>query len=131
VEDNAADVLLIRDAIEAANVEADLHIIHDGEKAIRFLAEVDSNEAATCPALVILDINLPKKHGGEVLARLRKSRSGNASVIVVSTSDSARDREQMAALGANRYFRKPSEYDSFLKLGDIVKELLEDKTPKA
>jgi chemotaxis family two-component system response regulator Rcp1 len=125
VEDNPADVFLIRRAIEAANVYADLQVVHDGEQAIRFFDEVDGDITAPCPALVILDINLPRKHGGEVLQHMRGTRRcGGALVIAVSTSDSAHDREQMTKLGANAYFRKPSEYADFMKLGDMVKRLL-------
>jgi DNA-binding response OmpR family regulator len=125
VEDNVADVLLIRHAIKAANIHAHLHVINDGEQAIRFFDQLDGDHAAPCPALVILDINLPKKQGGEVLQHMRKSRrSADSLVIAVSTSDSARDREDMTKLGANSYFRKPSEYVNFMKLGNVIKELL-------
>ena len=125
VEDNSADVFLIRTAITGANISADLYVVKDGEDAVRFLDEADANDAAPSPALVILDINLPKKQGGEVLKHIRKSRrSGNALVIAASTSDSGGDRDQMTKLGANGYFRKPSEYAEFMKLGDVVRELL-------
>jgi len=75
--------------------------------------------------MVILDLNLPKKPGREVLQRMRQSpRCSNATVVVVTSSDSQKDREDVATLGASAYFRKPSEYDSFMKLGDLVKRLL-------
>jgi chemotaxis family two-component system response regulator Rcp1 len=125
VEDNPADVFLIRKAIRSAKLPADLHIASDGEQAIRFFDEADADITAPCPAVVLLDINLPKKPGGQVLQHLRKSpRCGKALVITVSSSDSARDREEMTKLGANSYFHKPSEYEEFMKLGDIVKDLL-------
>jgi chemotaxis family two-component system response regulator Rcp1 len=132
VEDNSADVFLIRAAIDAANIHADLHIVKDGEQAVRFLDEADGDDAAPSPALVILDINLPRKQGGEVLQHLRKSRRcGTALVIAVSTSDSTQDREHMTRLGANAYFNKPSEYSDFMKLGDLVKELLRSGSRRA
>jgi DNA-binding response OmpR family regulator len=125
VEDSRADVYLIRESIEIAGIDADVHIVQDGEKAIRFFESVDSDDTAPCPALVILDINLPKKQGGEVLYEMRRSRRcSEISVLVVTSSDSERDREEMGRLGAKAYFRKPSEYESFMKLGVIVKELL-------
>jgi chemotaxis family two-component system response regulator Rcp1 len=125
VEDNPGDVFLIRRAIEAANVHADLRVVHDGEQAIRFFDEVDADAGMPCPALVILDINLPRKHGGEVLQHMRQShKCCNAIVLVVSTSDSPRDREEMKKLGANDYFRKPSEYADFMKLGAVIQTLL-------
>jgi CheY-like chemotaxis protein len=125
VEDNPADVFLIRAAIETANIHASLHVVKDGEQAVRFFDETEADITAPCPGLVVLDINLPRKQGGDVLRHIRQGRKcGNVIVIAVSTSDSAQDREQMMNLGANGYFRKPSEYVDFMKLGDIIKRLL-------
>jgi two-component system, chemotaxis family, response regulator Rcp1 len=125
VEDNKADVFLIREAIDAAKLNVEMHVVRDGEKAILFFDEADRDESAPCPDLVIIDINLPKKHGGEVLQYMRRSRRCAAAlVLVVTSSDSTRDRDEMAKLGASKYFRKPSEYDGFMKLGDIVREML-------
>lgn len=125
VEDNAADVFLIREAIAASGIRAGIHSVRDGEQATKFFDDADRDGSAPCPNLVILDINLPKKHGIEVLRHLRESpRCGNAAVIVVSTSDSAQDREESMKRGANGYFRKPSEFDEFLKLGDLIRALL-------
>jgi CheY-like chemotaxis protein len=124
VEDNAADVYLIEAAIRSASISAELHVVKDGEQAIRFLDDADEN-AAPSPTLVVLDINLPKKQGGEVLEHMRASRRcSKALVIAVSTSDSSKDREEMARLGANGYFHKPSAYQDFMKLGDAIKILL-------
>ncbi len=120
-------MFLIQEAIEATKLPLRVHVVEDGDQAVRFFDLADSNASAPCPALVILDINLPKKQGGDVLKHMRQSRKcANTLVIAVSSSDSARDREQMKHLGANRYFRKPSEYDDFMKLGDVIKTLLGD-----
>jgi two-component system, chemotaxis family, response regulator Rcp1 len=130
VEDNAADLFLIREAIETARIDADIHVAKDGEEATNFFDQADANAGAPCPGLVILDINLPKKQGTDVLQHLRKSpRCGNALVIVVSTSQSARDRQDVMKFGANVYFPKPSEYDEFLKLGDRIKDLVAIESP--
>ena len=100
----------------------------DGEQAIRYFDNADGDHSAACPALVILDINLPRKRGGEVLQYLRSSaRCCQAQVLMISTSDSTRDRDEMKRLGANGYFTKPSDYAEFMKLGDIVKGLLATK----
>ena len=118
-------MFLIRRALADADLEADLHVVKDGEQAIRFFDQADSDTALDIPDLVLLDINLPKRHGGEVLQQIRRSRRcGNALVIATSTSDSPKDRDDMRRLGANRYFHKPSEHEEFMKLGNIVKELL-------
>jgi CheY-like chemotaxis protein len=125
VEDNEADAFLIRRAIEAAGIRARLHLIRDGEEAIRYFDLADNVAAAEVPDLVILDINLPKRAGGDVLRHIRNSHScGNSLVIGVSTSDSAREREELLKLGAYEYFRKPSEYDEFMKLGGLVTKAL-------
>jgi CheY-like chemotaxis protein len=127
VEDNSADVFLIRRAIEIAGSQFDIHVARDGEQAIQYIDTADAQDSIPCPAVVILDINLPKKHGGEVLQHLRNSsRCGGTPVIAISTSDAQRDRDTMARLGANAYFRKPSDYHDFMKLHGIVAELLRD-----
>ena len=124
VEDNAADVFLIREALRTRGISAELQVVKDGEQATRFFDEADKDETSPCPELMILDINLPRMNGGQVLEHMRQSRRcGQACVIVVSTSDSPQDREEMHRLGANGYFRKPSDYDEFLKLGDLVRDL--------
>ena len=125
VEDNRADVFLIREAIRVARVNAELHVVSDGEKAIRFFNEVDADPALPCPDVVLLDINLPRRQGGEVLEEMRRSRRcSRALVMVVTSSDSDADRQRMASLGADEYFRKSSEYRDFMQLGEVVKTLL-------
>jgi len=119
-------VFLIREAIRGANLDADLHVLQDGERAIRFLEEVEHDPTASAPDLIILDINLPKRSGREVAGKMRAiPRFDHAPVVVVTSSDSERDREDMGKLGISAYFRKPSEYASFMKLGELVKGLLE------
>ena len=130
VEDNESDVFLIQEALDAAKLPVALDIVNDGEQAVRFFDQVDADPNIPCPALVILDINLPRKQGSEVLKHMRHSpRCGKALVIAISTSDSLWDREQMKNLGANSYFQKPSEYDEFMKLGDMAKQLLATSPP--
>jgi two-component system, chemotaxis family, response regulator Rcp1 len=125
VEDSKTDVFLIRKAIASAQVNADLHFVSDGEAATQFFDSADADANAPCPALVLLDLNLPKKNGDDVLSHLRRSRRcGHAAVLIVSSSDAPRDREGVAAVGVSAYFRKPSDYYEFMKLGDLVKKLL-------
>jgi two-component system, chemotaxis family, response regulator Rcp1 len=124
VEDNEADVFLIEEAILATKLPVNLFVVTDGDQAVKFVDRVEA-EGTPCPNLVILDINLPKKQGGEVLRHMRRSsKCAGAIVIVVSTSESARDRNEMAGLGANSYFSKPSGYADFMKLSDLIKSFL-------
>lgn len=129
VEDNRADVFLIRESIEKARLDADLYVVQDGEKAIRFFDQADQDPSAPCPVLVLLDINLPKKPGRDVLRHMRQSRRcAKSLVVVVSSSDSERDRAEMGNLGVNGYFCKPSDYADFMKLGELVKGLLDRRS---
>lgn len=125
VEDSKTDVFLIREALATAHVDAHLHFVADGAAATQFFDSADADANAPCPALVLLDLNLPKKSGDDVLRHLRSSRRcSHAAVLVVSSSDAARDRQGVAELGVKAYFRKPSDYYDFMKLGDLVKSLL-------
>lgn len=118
-------MFLIRESLREAKVDADLHIVHDGEKAVLFFVQADGNPSAPVPDMVILDINLPKRSGYEVLQQMRQSaRCASALVLVVTSSDSERDREEMRRLGVAAYFCKPSDYLKFMKLGELAKGLL-------
>ena len=120
VEDSKADVFLIREALESAGVRAELDVVHDGQAALRFL------DQKAPPALVLLDLNLPKFSGREVLQRIRANvRTADLAVLVVTSSALSQDREQVTELGFDGYFQKPSDYAAFLKLGPLVKGLLE------
>jgi DNA-binding response OmpR family regulator len=119
-------VILIRKAIERARIDAVFHVVDDGEKAIRFFEQADGDPQSPCPDLIILDLNLPRFKGSEVLRRLRASaRCADTPVLVVTSSDSAHDRQQMHEFGANGYFRKPSDFSEYMKLGEIARGLLE------
>jgi len=125
-EDNIADVMLVREALTAHHVESTLHVVKDGEEALDFVATMGETGSAPCPDLVLLDMNLPKADGATVLAALREHRACAATpVIVVSSSNSPKDRSQMTALGVTHYFRKPPDFDEFMKLGEVVRRVLD------
>jgi chemotaxis family two-component system response regulator Rcp1 len=118
-------LFLIRQAISAAQVNAAVAVVNDGHQAVEFIDKADAGQAVFCPDLVLLDLNLPKKDGLEVLRHMRNSFAcKNTLVLVVTSSDSAGDREAAKALGINGYFRKPSAYAEFMKLGPMIRELL-------
>ena len=117
---------LIEQAIKATKLRVSLQVVSDGEQAIGFFDRTIRDSGAPAPDLVILDINLPRKQGGDVLKHMRRiPRCAKARVIAVSTSDSANDRQEMMELGARAYFRKPSEYAEFMKLGELVQSIME------
>ena len=118
-EDNPADVYLIEEALREHGVDCQITLAKDGEAAIAMIAsgEVD-------PTLIMLDLNMPKRGGGEVLTRLREDpRSASIPVVVLTSSDSPADREEVMRLGATSYIRKPTGLDEFLQIGATIKKL--------
>jgi DNA-binding response OmpR family regulator len=125
VEDNAADVFFVRTALESQGIGRDLLVAPDGEKAIAFVETIDTDPEARCPHVMLLDLNLPRTSGMEVLRRVKKSaRFADVPVIIVTSSDAAIDRAEAASLGANGYFLKPQSLDEYMKLGSVVKAVL-------
>ena len=122
-EDNAADVYLIREALREHNVSCDLRVAPDGQEVLDALAG-DSPKIGEVK-LIILDLNLPRHDGIEILERLRDVGLQHIPVVVLTSSDSQRDRDLAIQLGAVRFLRKPSELEQFLSLGGVFKELIE------
>ena len=121
VEDNKADVFLIQEAIAGAEIKAELTVVQDGREATDIFDKADVDEKVVSPDVVLLDLNLPKKSGFEVLQHMQASkRCKHTRVVIVTSSDSAKDRAQAQALGAHAYFRKPSDFNEFMKLGEVV-----------
>jgi DNA-binding response OmpR family regulator len=128
-EDNAADVGLIRLALRHYGLGFDVRVVNDGEEAIRFIEGVEADLTAPCPALAVLDLNLPRIGGDEILRRVRRSAKWHrVPVIVMSSSLATRDREEALMWGASAYFTKPSELEKFLELGAVIKDALRDST---
>jgi two-component system, chemotaxis family, response regulator Rcp1 len=124
VEDNPGDVNLVREALLEHEVEGELIVLCDGEIAVRFVRHLDASSGA-CPSLVILDLNLPKQSGGEVLKAWRESnRCCHTPLIVLSSSDALQDRDYAMQAGASHYFKKPSRLQEFMDLGAIFKSLI-------
>lgn len=129
-EDNVGDVMLVKEALAAYHVENTLHVVSDGQKALEFVAAMGEPQGAPCPDLMLLDINLPKADGITVLAAFREHRAcTHTPVIVVTSSNSPKDRARVAALGVHHYFRKPPDFDEFMKLGKVIKAVFEGDSP--
>jgi CheY-like chemotaxis protein len=123
-EDNAADVVLIREALLQTSLNFRLQRVKDGEAAWQALAEIEKKQLPL--SVILLDLNLPKVSGHELLARIRESHHlGTIPVIVLTSSDFPGDRARTAALKISHYFRKPSDLSEFLKLGNIVQRICE------
>ncbi len=123
VEDNPADVFLVREALREEGLDCDLEVVNDGEQAIQYFERVDAGSHST-PDLVLLDLNMPRVGGEQVLNRLRESGPcAEIAVVVMTSSDSPRDRQRAADLGAAEYFRKPTNLDEFMAVGKLVRRL--------
>jgi DNA-binding response OmpR family regulator len=105
VEDNPSDVLLIREAIQTCSVPTEVAIAYDGDQAMRVLDEHNPT-----PDLVILDLNLPRREGFEILGRIT---DGGPPMIVFTSSDGSEDRMRAIALGAMDYIVKPVTWDEY------------------
>jgi len=111
-EDSASDALLIEEALAAHGVPAKLKVCQDGETA---LSEVAQLNRANLPDLIILDLNLPRIDGMQLLRHVRgMSLFDDTPVMVFTSSESLEDREKAKRLGANAYFTKPRSLDDFL-----------------
>ncbi len=132
VEDAEPDVFLVREALRQAGLNFQLNVLDDGEKAVDFIDTLDADQSVMCPNLILLDLNLPKRSGDQILERMRRSaRCGGIPVVVVTSSDSSKDRAETSRLGATHYFRKPSRLDEFMQLGPLVRDLLAPETSKS
>lgn len=117
VEDNIADIRLIQNLLRDVNVQASLHVVTDGVMALAYLRQQGAYEKAELPDLILLDWNLPKKNGCEVLKDVKADPNLKyIPVIVLTTSDAESD--VMAAYNnyANSYLIKPVDLDNFIKL---------------
>ena len=123
IEDNKTDVFLVREAIQAHNLEVSLDVIEDGERAITFVESLDKETNARPPRLFLLDLNLPKRGGCEVLAHIRQSQKCAAVPVVIVTSSDL-ERSKTAELGATGYFRKPAGYQAFLAIGKVIRNFV-------
>ena len=121
VEDDPGDVLLIREAFEDNKVHNRLHVVPDGVEALTFLRQEGEHADAPRPDLVLLDLNLPRKDGREVLAEVKGDESlQHIPVVVLTTSKAEEDVLRSYKLHANAYVTKPVDFDRFI---DVVRRI--------
>lgn len=122
VEDNIADIELVRTAFDEAGVIIELILVRDGDSAIR---EIDRRAHDPCarPELVLLDLNLPRASGHAVLGRIRAIPAyDHMPVVILSTSNYPADRDRALAAGASDYLVKPTRFDDLLTLVDSLEQ---------
>jgi CheY-like chemotaxis protein len=121
VEDDPGDVLLTRDAFEEHHLGRQLHVVGDGEEAMRFLRRNGDFAGVPRPALVLLDLNLPRRSGLEVLGELKADPDLHAiPVVVLTTSQAEADIVRSYELHANAYVIKPFDADRF---ADAIRQI--------
>jgi len=122
VEDNPGDVLLVKKALQEKGIAADLRCFEDGQQALKSL----SQQGRKAPDLILLDLNLPKTEGVDVLKAVRNTPNlASVPVVILTSSESPADMHRTALLGAARFIRKPSGLDDFLgAVGRGVEEML-------
>jgi chemotaxis family two-component system response regulator Rcp1 len=119
VEDNPGDVRLTQEALKENKIRNNLHVAKDGVEAMHFLRQINGFKDAPRPDLVLLDLNLPKKDGREVLAEIKTDEKLRAiPVVILTTSDAEDDVAKAYQMYANCYVRKPIDLNRFI---DVVK----------
>jgi len=114
VEDDPGDVLMTREAFETSRMPNTLHVVGDGEQAMHFLRRTNDFTGAPRPALILLDLNLPRRNGLEVLAELKAdSDLLTIPVVILTTSQAQSDIVASYRLHANAYITKPPSFDLF------------------
>lgn len=123
VEDNPADAELTRLAMEDIKMINSLHVVNDGIQALDFLCRRGAFEKAPRPDLILLDLNLPRKDGREVLAEIKVDEKLKTIPIVILTSSSAEeDILRTYKLHANAYITKPVDLDQFVRVVRSIEE---------
>lgn len=121
VEDNPGDVDLMSEAFEDAHVANNLFVVEDGEEAISFLTRTGAYTEKPRPDIILLDLNLPKKNGHEVLAFIKTHDDlRRIPVIVLTSSEADKDIIKSYNLHANSFITKPVDLDKFL---EVIKTL--------
>ncbi|MBP7389732.1 MAG: response regulator [Chitinophagales bacterium] len=121
VEDNPGDIRLTQEALKESQLDIHLDVVSDGEQAIDFLNKKNKYVDAVRPHIILLDLNLPKKNGIEVLKEIKVQDGLKAiPVIVLTTSDADHDISKAYSLHANCYILKPVDFDDFAKVIQLI-----------
>jgi len=128
-EDSPEDAELVRMALKEHGVECTLRLIRDGAEVITFLTSLDADPKNPALDLLIVDMNLPKRSGEDILKCLRSTENyAQTPVIVMSGLIAGAVEEKATRHAAVVYFQKPSILDGFMQLGSIVRKVLQKQT---
>ncbi len=123
VEDNPADIRLTQEAFKDAKVLNNMSSVGDGVEAMAFLRQEGRYTGAPRPDLILLDLNLPKKDGREVLAEIKQDPNlKRIPVVILTTSDDEKDVLKAYNLHVNAYIKKPVDLDQFIKVVEAVED---------
>jgi two-component system, chemotaxis family, response regulator Rcp1 len=123
VEDNPTDVLIAREGFLGAKMKNTLHVADDGIEAIEFLNQRGKYADAPRPDLIVLDLNMPRKNGQEVLAEIKADKNlRNIPVVILTTSKSEDDISKAYGLHANCYISKPVDFDEFTEVVQTIQD---------
>ena len=121
VEDDEGDVLMTREAFEHYQIRGRLHVVSDGEQALHFLRKTGEYADAPTPGLILLDLNLPRRDGLEVLAEMNADPGLRViPVVILTTSQAEEDILRSYALHANAYVSKPVDFERFM---DVIRQI--------
>ena len=123
IEDSPSDVELTQEALAQAKIANELFVVRDGEEAMEFLEQRGAHSDAPRPDLILLDLNLPRKDGREVLKEIKENTTLSAiPVVILTTSASDEDILRSYELRANSYIRKPVDLEQFTHIVQSIDE---------
>lgn len=123
VEDNEGDIVLTMQALKKANVTNGVNVARDGDEALKYLKKEREFKSAETPDLILLDINLPKVDGMEVLAEIKSDEKlKTIPVVMLTTSDSENDIIRSYNNHANCYITKPVDFAKFMEVVQMIKD---------
>lgn len=123
VEDDPGDVRLTREALKGSKILHSLNVVEDGVAALDYLRKVAPFQNAVRPDLVLLDLNLPKKDGREVLSAMKQDAAlKTIPVVILTTSQAEEDVLRAYNLNANCYVTKPVDFDQFMRIVRTIEE---------
>ena len=124
IEDNPADVALLRMALDNAGFPYDMTVITDGADALAALGKMNT-DGCTVPDITVLDLNLPKYDGLEVLEAARANpRLADMPIAILTSSSSPRERSRIQMFRLVTYIKKPPELDEYLRIGPLLRDLM-------